>query len=64
MDLRFTPEENAFRDEVRTFLRAALPESIRRKMIEGRRLAKEDLVGWQRTSAAAHVAPPSAPRVG
>ena len=48
MDLRFTPEENAFRDEVRTFLRAALPESIRRKMIEGWRLAKEDLVGWQR----------------
>jgi pimeloyl-CoA dehydrogenase large subunit len=48
MDLRFTSEENAFRDEVRTFLRAALPESIRRKMIEGRRLAKEDLVGWQR----------------
>jgi pimeloyl-CoA dehydrogenase large subunit len=48
MDLRFTPEETAFRDEVRTFLRAALPESIRRKMIEGRRLAKEDLVGWQR----------------
>jgi pimeloyl-CoA dehydrogenase large subunit len=48
MDLRFTPEENVFRDEVRTFLRAALPESIRRKMIEGRRLAKEDLVGWQR----------------
>jgi pimeloyl-CoA dehydrogenase large subunit len=48
MDLRFTPEENAFRDEVRTFLRAALPESIRRKMIEGRRLAREDLVGWQR----------------
>jgi pimeloyl-CoA dehydrogenase large subunit len=48
MDLRFTPDENTFRDEVRTFLRAALPESIRRKMIEGRRLAKEDLVGWQR----------------
>jgi pimeloyl-CoA dehydrogenase large subunit len=48
MDLRFTPEENTFRDEVRTFLRAALPESIRRKMIEGQRLAKEDLVGWQR----------------
>src|SRR5215467_8050745 len=31
MGLRFTPEENAFRDEVRAFLRAALPESIRRK---------------------------------
>ena len=48
MDLRFTPEENAFRDEVRTFLRAALPESIRRKMAEGRRLVKEDIVTWQR----------------
>src|SRR5262247_2498311 len=48
MDLRFTPEENAFRDEVRAFLRTALPDPIRRKMVEGRRLAKDDLVSWQR----------------
>jgi pimeloyl-CoA dehydrogenase large subunit len=48
MDLRFTPEESAFREEVRAFMRAALPEPIRRKMIEGRRLAKDDLVTWQR----------------
>ena len=34
MDLRFTPEETAFRDEVRAFLRAALPEPIRLKMVE------------------------------
>jgi alkylation response protein AidB-like acyl-CoA dehydrogenase len=27
MDYRFTPEEDAFRREVRTFLRAELPES-------------------------------------
>jgi pimeloyl-CoA dehydrogenase large subunit len=48
MDLRFTPEENAFRKEVRAFMRAALPEATRRKMVEGRRLVKEDLVTWQR----------------
>ena len=48
MDLHFTPEETAFRTEVREFMRAALPPAIRRKMIEGRRLVKDDLVTWQR----------------
>src|ERR1700739_4818408 len=48
MDLRFTPEELAFRDEVRTFFGTNLPESIRTKLIEGRKLAKEDIVTWQR----------------
>src|SRR5262249_47447031 len=32
MDLRFTAEELAFRDEVRTFFRSALPDSIHDKM--------------------------------
>jgi pimeloyl-CoA dehydrogenase large subunit len=48
MDLRFTPEENAFREEVRTFLKGALPEPIRKKMVEGRSLSKDDIVAWQR----------------
>jgi pimeloyl-CoA dehydrogenase large subunit len=48
MDLRFTPEEIAFRDEVRAFFREALPASIRRKMVEGRHLSKDDIVTWQR----------------
>jgi pimeloyl-CoA dehydrogenase large subunit len=48
MDLRFTPEETAFRDEVHAFIGAALPGPIRRKLVEGRRLAKEDVVTWQR----------------
>jgi len=48
MDLRFTPEENAFREEVRAFIKANLPDDIRRKMIEGRRLVKDDFVRWQR----------------
>ena len=39
MDLRFTPEELAFRDEVRAFSRANLPEAIRNKLVEGKHLA-------------------------
>ena len=48
MDLRFTPEENAFRTEVRAFMKEHLPPAIRNKMIAGDRLGKEDLVTWQR----------------
>jgi pimeloyl-CoA dehydrogenase large subunit len=48
MDLRFTPEETAFRDEVHAFMNAAVPPAIRRKMVEGRRLVKDDIVSWQR----------------
>ena len=48
MDLRFTPEELAFRDEVRGFMRTALPADIRGKLVEGRRLKKDDIVTWQR----------------
>src|SRR6478735_921620 len=48
MDLRFTPEENAFRDEVRTFFKENLPDGIRKKAAEGIRYVKEDIVTWQR----------------
>jgi len=48
MDLRFTSEEIAFRNQVRAFFRAALPPEIRRKMVEGRHLSKDDIVRWQR----------------
>jgi pimeloyl-CoA dehydrogenase large subunit len=48
MDLRFTPDEIAFRDEVRAFFRANVPEAIRRKMVEGHHLTKGDVVAWQR----------------
>jgi pimeloyl-CoA dehydrogenase large subunit len=48
MDLRFTDEELAFRDEVRAFFRTALPDSIRRKMIDGHHPSKDDLVTWSR----------------
>src|SRR5580700_1337401 len=48
MDLRFTPEELSFRDEVRAFFRTNLPEGIRGKLVEGKHLAKDDIVTWQR----------------
>jgi alkylation response protein AidB-like acyl-CoA dehydrogenase len=48
MDLKYTPEEESFRAEVRAFLHAELPADIRGKMRLGRRLCKEDLVRWQK----------------
>jgi len=48
MDLRFTNEELAFREEVRSFFRTALPADIRRKCELGQRLSKEEMVRWVR----------------
>ena len=48
MDLRYTPDEIAFRDELRAFFRREIPAEIRRKVSEGRKLSREDIV----TSAA------------
>jgi pimeloyl-CoA dehydrogenase large subunit len=48
MDLRFTPDEIEFRDEVRAFMREKLPPATRDKMVTGRSLAKQDMVDWQR----------------
>ena len=48
MDLRFTPEEVAFRDEVRGFIRDNLPADIGERVREGRPTEKPDLVRWQR----------------
>jgi len=46
MDLTFTPEEEAFRTEVRAFLAAELPESLARKVREHRHLHKADMEAW------------------
>src|ERR1700750_1864709 len=48
MDLRFTPEENAFRQEVRAFIRDNLPADTRDRMKLGHPPRKEDTVRWQR----------------
>src|SRR5260370_7045621 len=49
MDLRFTPEELAFRDDVRAFFRANVAGGIRSELGEGKGLAKGEIVTWQRT---------------
>lgn len=48
MDLNYSPEEAAFREQVREFLRTQLPGDISRKVLEHRRLAKDDYVRWQK----------------
>ena len=48
MDLRFTPEEIAFRNEARAFFTTEVPLEIRRKSIEGRGLTKQDIVTTQK----------------
>lgn len=48
MDLRFTPEEVAFREEARRFFRTEIPAEIRAKVSEGRTLAREDYITSQR----------------
>ena len=48
MDLRFTPEETTFREEVRAFIRDNLPTDIRDRMRLGHGPRKEDTVRWQR----------------
>jgi len=46
MDLNFTPEEEAFRSEVQTFLKDKLPARIANKVKAGQRLTKEDQSEW------------------
>src|SRR6266567_1876623 len=48
MDLRFTAEEVAFRDEVRAFIADNLPEDIRERMRLGHPAEKADTIRWQR----------------
>ncbi len=48
MDLSYSPEEEAFRAEVRAFLANDLPADIANKVKAGKRLTKEDHLRWQR----------------
>lgn len=47
MDINYTPAELEFRDEVRAFLSAAVPEDIAAKVRLGKHLEKEDHLRWQ-----------------
>src|SRR5437762_7682934 len=51
MDLNFSSEETAFRDEVRSWLRANLPGHLREKVENYAHLSREELLGWHRLLA-------------
>ena len=46
MDLQFTPEEQAFREEVQAFLKDKLPAALAHKVKAGQRLTKADQEEW------------------
>ncbi len=46
MNLEYTPEEEAFREEVRAFLKEKLPARLSTKVREGKNLTKADMEEW------------------
>ena len=46
MDLQFSPEEEAFRAEVRAFLKESLPKELAAKVKAGQRLTRQDQENW------------------
>ncbi|MGZ8369429.1 MAG: acyl-CoA dehydrogenase family protein [Caulobacteraceae bacterium] len=51
MDLNFSAEDIAFREEVRAFIAANYPKGLEGKQEEGRELSKEDFLAWHRILA-------------
>ena len=62
MDLNYSAEELAFRDQVREWLRANLPEDLREKVAANAHLSKEDLLRWHRILARQGWIAPSWPK--
>ncbi len=51
MDLNYSAEEAAFRDEVRAWLSANLPKDLKEKVASYAHLSREDLMRWHRILA-------------
>ncbi|MGB5410643.1 MAG: hypothetical protein WBN09_03870 [Woeseiaceae bacterium] len=47
MNVSFTQQELAFRDEVRAFFRDKFPADVRRKQDQGIELEKDDYISFQ-----------------
>ena len=61
MRLHLTPEDRAFREELRSFLVAAVPEEVRAAVAAGEELTKDQIVTSQRVLNAAGIAVPGWP---
>jgi alkylation response protein AidB-like acyl-CoA dehydrogenase len=61
MEIEFSASENAFRLEVRDFLRTALPPQLSDRVAKGTVLDREDWLGWQRQLHARGWAAPNWP---
>ena len=51
MDLNYSPEETAFRDEVHAWIEANLPSELRDKVLSYGELTKDELLAWHKTLA-------------
>ena len=48
MDLAFTPDELKFRDEIRAWVKDALPQALADKVHKAQRLSRDDMQSWAR----------------
>jgi len=62
MNLDFTPEENAFREEVRAFIGENYPKQLRARQDAGESLSKEDYLSWHKVLAKKGWIAPSWPK--
>src|SRR5215217_2782357 len=62
MNLEFSAEDNAFRDEVRAFIAENYPEQLRGKQDEGDDLTKDDYLSWHKVLAKKGWVAPSWPK--
>ena len=48
MDMTFTPEQIAFRDEVRSWIREAMPPEMRRRAENGANFEQSETMEWHK----------------
>jgi alkylation response protein AidB-like acyl-CoA dehydrogenase len=48
MDLDYTPADDAFRAEIRAWLEANLPQAMRDKVLNHKRLSRDDIANWHK----------------
>lgn len=62
MDLNYSPQEQAFREEVRNWLQANIPADLREKVTHYQDLTKDDLLRWHKILAKKGWIAPSWPK--